>query len=207
MKYLDLLNNRFACKKFDVTKQVSEENKNIILEAARLSPSSFGLEPWKFLVIKDMPLRKKLKPLCWDQPQIVDSSFIVIILSRLAHNFRSSSEFLKQKIARKNLPEDMQTFYINLITNFLTIENTGDWAKRQCYIPLSNMLNAAQSLGISSCPIEGFEAEHVKQLLIKEANIDFTDFGFSGAMATFGYKNMVQPEKLRESTQVLFEEI
>ena len=110
-------------------------------------------------MIQDDKLREKLKPACWNQSQITYSSFIVIILSRKAHNFRGKSDYVRQKVSRRNLSQEMQDTYLGLVQNYLSVEDTDAWAKRQCYIALTNLLNAAQSLGISSCPIEGFEAE------------------------------------------------
>jgi nitroreductase len=197
VNYLDILNARFACKKFDNTKQISDKDKKIILEAARLSPSSFGLEPWQFVVISDGSLREKLKPACWGQNQITDASFIVVTLSRMAHNFRPNSEFVLNRIARKNFPEEMQQAYLDRVQGYLSIEDTTEWAKRQCYIALTNMLNAAQSLAISSCPMEGYEEENVTAILRDNTNLDLSTFELSGVIAAFGYSSMEQPEKLR----------
>ncbi|WP_018300367.1 NAD(P)H-dependent oxidoreductase [Fangia hongkongensis] len=207
MNYLDILNARFACKKFDPTRSVSKEDKAFILEAGRLSPSSFGLEPWKFVAISNKALREQLKPHCWGQPQITDSSFIVVILSRLGHNFRGKTDYVAEKIARRKLPQEMQDAYAERVTVHLSAEETTQWAKRQCYIALSNMLNAAQSLGISSCPIEGFYPEEVKAVLEKETNIDFKDFDISGAICAFGYSAMERPEKFRSSKEEVIIEI
>ncbi|WP_192484146.1 MULTISPECIES: NAD(P)H-dependent oxidoreductase [Cysteiniphilum] len=206
MNYIELLEQRFACKKFDSTRKISAKDKAFILEAGRLSPSSFGLEPWQFVVIQDDKLREKLKPACWSQSQITDSSFVVIILSRKAHNFRGKSDYVRQKVSRRNLPQEMQDTYLGLVQNYLSVEDTDAWAKRQCYIALTNLLNAAQSLGISSCPIEGFEAENVKKVLDEYKQINFDDFDFSGVMCAFGYSAMDLPKKFRAaSTEVIIE--
>lgn len=196
MNYIDLLNKRYACKSYDETKKVSLSDEHTILEAGRLSPSSFGLEPWKFVVIKDQNLREKLKPACWNQPQITSCSFLVIILSRAAHNFRGATDYVKSQIKRKNLSDDMQINYLNMIGNFVMGVETNEWAKRQCYIALSNMLNAATSLNINSTPIEGFEPETITKILRSETNLNLDDFNVC-VLGAFGYSNMVQPTKFR----------
>jgi len=197
MNYLDILNKRFACKRFDDSRKISDQDKQIILEAGRLSPSSFGLEPWQFVLIKDADLRTQLKPACWDQAQITDSSFIIIILNRAAYHFRPNSPYVLKKIARRQLPEAMQKAYESRVQGYLSVENTREWTKRQCYIALSNMLNAAQSLGISSCPIEGYESEKVIEILKNRTSIDFGKFELSGVICAFGYSAMEQPKKYR----------
>lgn len=196
MNYIELLNHRFACKIFDENKTISADNEHIILEAARLSPSSFGLEPWKLLVIKNKELRERLKPACWNQNQITQSQFLVIFLSRNAQNFRGQTDYVKEKVSRKKLPQEMQDGYLNMIGNFMMGVETTEWAKRQCYIALSNMLNAAKSIEIDSCPIEGFSPEDVTKILRENTTINLDDFNVC-VMAAFGYANMQQPPKFR----------
>ena len=75
---------RHACKRFDSDRRIPEEDRRFILEAARLAPSSFGMEPWRFLVIRDAELKAALRPHCWDQPQITECSDLVIILAQIA---------------------------------------------------------------------------------------------------------------------------
>ncbi|MCF6766930.1 NAD(P)H-dependent oxidoreductase [Thiotrichales bacterium 19S11-10] len=206
MDYIELLNKRYACKSYDETKKVSLEDENIILEAARLSPSSFGLEPWKLVVIHDQALREKLKPACWNQPQITTCSFLVIILSRAPHNFRGATDYVKAQVARKDYPEEMQTNYLNMVGNFMMGVETNEWAKRQCYIALSNMLNAATSLGINSTPMEGFEPENITKILKEETNVNLDDFNVC-VISAFGYRSDEQPVKVRAPKNEVIERI
>jgi nitroreductase len=81
--FMEAMDFRHACKIFDDTKKVSSEDMNYILEAGRKSPSSFGMEPWKFLVITNDDLKEKLKPFCWNQPQITTCSHLVVILAAI----------------------------------------------------------------------------------------------------------------------------
>ncbi|MCF6776721.1 NAD(P)H-dependent oxidoreductase [Thiotrichales bacterium 19X7-9] len=200
MSYLDLLHNRYACKKFDETKIITPEDEATILEAARLSPSSFGLEPWKLVVIHNKELRKKLLPACWNQPQITTSNFLVVILSRASHNFRGPTDYIKQKVAAKGFPDKVQEGYIDVIGNFIMGVETNEWAKRQCYIALSNMINAATSLGINSCPLEGFEPENVTKILEDEKNLNLDDFNVC-VLCAFGYSAMEKPQQQFRSNQ------
>ena len=77
--FLDAMQKRHACKLFDNTKRISKEKLELILEYGRLSPSSFGMEPWRFLIVQSQETKEKLQPFCWDQPQIATCSDLVLI--------------------------------------------------------------------------------------------------------------------------------
>ena len=190
MNFLDALEFRHACKLFDTDKHISGEDKKSILEYGRQSPSSFGLEPWHFLVISDNNLREQIRPACWNQAQITSASFIVIYLSYLPHNFRGETTLLKQRITRKNTDEAKYKMYLNLVTTFLSAQNTQEWAKRQTYIARANMMTGAATLGIDSCPMEGFEVEKLKPLLAEY--VDWNNFD-AVAIAAFGYRKNAPP--------------
>lgn len=195
MSFIDALKFRHACKQFDTSKQISSENKHLILESARLSPSSFGLEPWKFIAISNNDIREKLKPACWNQNQITSSTFIVLCLSYLPHHFRGKTDFLKQRVGRK-VSGEMLDNYLNIIVSYLAMQNTQEWAKRQVYIPMANMMTGAATLGIDSCPMEGFEIEKIHPIL--NEIIDWNEFDLTTIIA-FGYRLNPQPGQVREA--------
>ena len=187
---------RHACKLFDETKTVPDETIRYILEAGRTSPSSFGMEPWKFLVVSNDALKEKLKPLCWNQPQITTCSHLVIILAAI-ESVRPQSGIPQKRFARRPLPPEKIDAYIDLYGNFLadtfsTDEKTYCWTARQCYIALANMMTAAAYEKIDSCPIEGFEKEKVEALL----EIDTTQYQVA-VITAFGYRVNPQSEQLR----------
>lgn len=200
MNFLEAMEFRHACKIFDETKKISEEQKKLILEYGRQSPSSFGLEPWHFLVITDKDLREKIKGACWNQEQVTSSSFVVVYLSYLPHNFRGETTFLKQRLSRRGFDESRYRFYFNMVETFLAAQNTEEWAKRQSYIPMANMMTGAATLGIDSCPMEGFEVEKLKPVLANY--VDWNNFA-PVALAAFGYRKNEQPKKVREDISSL----
>jgi nitroreductase len=194
--FTEILSFRHACKLFAEDQPVSEEDKLAIVEFGRLSPSSYGIEPWHFLVISDQALREKLRPFCWNQVQITSASFIVIYLVKQAYNFRTNNTFVKQRLLRRCGNDDEKYQMISkMVANYLSEQNTLDWAKRQSYIALANMMTGAASLGIDSCPIEGFESENVKKVLADY--VDWSQYDTS-VIAAFGYRVNPQPEKIRE---------
>ncbi len=195
MNFFEAMNFRHACKAFDPSKKISVEKRDSILEFGRLSPSSFGIEPWLFLVISDLELRKELRPACWNQAQITDSSFIVVYLTYLPYHFRGDTALLRQRLWRRSGEEERYQVILKRVIHFLSEQNTGEWAKRQTYLALSNMMTGAASLGIDSCPIEGFEAERVKAVLQNE--VDWYQYDLS-ALCAFGYRAGEQTQRIRE---------
>ena len=117
--FMEAMDFRHACKIFDETKKISDEDMNFILEVGRKSPSSFGMEPWKFLVITNEELKAKLRPFCWDQPQITTCSHLVVILAAI-ENVKPESGIPRKKFARREMPEEKYDFYLNLYKNHLT---------------------------------------------------------------------------------------
>ncbi|ERI91096.1 nitroreductase family protein [Clostridiales bacterium oral taxon 876 str. F0540] len=198
---------RHACKKFDPTNVVSDEDFNTILEAGRLSPSSFGFEPWKFLVVQDKKLREKLFPVSWGaQNSFNGASHFVIILARKKIDTVYNSEYITRIMSEvQNLPAEIsagkRAAYENFQKNdFKLLESDRalfDWASKQTYIALGNMLTAAAFLEIDSCPIEGFNIEKVEEILKEEGILDTEHFGVS-VMASFGYRASEPYKKTRQ---------
>jgi len=167
--FLKAMDFRHACKVFDETKKISDEDINFILECARKSPSSFGMEPWKFLVITNDELKEKIRPACWNQVQITSCSHLVIVLARI-ESVKPESGEPQKRFARRDISQEQLDFYIDLYSKHLekTLsfnENIYAWTSKQTYIALGNMMTAAASIGIDSCPIEGLSKEHVEEIL------------------------------------------
>ena len=166
---LKALQFRHACKKFDPAKKIPDQTLNDIMECARLSPSSFGMEPWKFLVIRNMDVREKLRSASWDQPQIIDSSAVVVILEKKNITL-PGSDYVKKQFHRRGLSAEAEAAYIEKYAVHYASEidpviNHYAWDSKQCYIALSNIMTGAASAGVDSCPIEGFQKQAVEEAL------------------------------------------
>lgn len=195
---LDAFRFRYACKQFDPKKTVSKEDFDTILEAAHLSPSSFGFEPWKLIVLQDPEIKKKLYPISWGaQNSLNGASHLVILLARRKTDMIYSSDYLTHIMKDvEKLPDDVvngkrQAFKKFEENDFNLLESDRavfDWASKQTYIVLANMLTVAAYLGIDSCPIEGFDQKAVEQLLAREGLLEPEHFGVS-VMAGFGYRS------------------
>lgn len=187
---------RHACKAFDTTKKISDEEMRYILEAGRKSPSSFGMEAWKFLVITNEALKAKLRPACWDQEQITSCSHLVVVLAGI-ENVKVESGIPKKRFSRRDMPQEKLDFYMDLYASHLqkvlsSDENIYAWTARQTYIAAGNMMTAAAFTGIDSCPVEGFEKEKVEEIL----DLDTSKFQVA-MLLPFGYRLNEQSTQLR----------
>ena len=198
------LNFRHACKAFDQEKKISKAHMDTILTAAHLSPSSFGLEAWKFLVISSDEVKKALRPACWNQPQITNASHVIVILSKPGVA-DPSHEYIKLNFKRRDLPEDLTKAYIEKYKHHMETEvfprmSAYAWCSKQCYIALANIMTAAASEGIDSCPIEGFEKEWVEKVL----SIDTEQYEVAVVVA-LGYRVKEQPPRKRHPLENIVE--
>lgn len=196
--FMEAMDFRHACKIFDETKKISDEDMKFILETGRKSPSSFGQEGWKFLVITNEELKAKLRPFCWDQPQITTCSHLVIILAAI-EAVKPESGVPALRFARREMPQEKKDFYNKLYKDHLTVtkvldsdENVYSWTARQTYIAAGNMMTAAAIKGIDSCPIEGFDKAKVEEVL----GLDTKKFQLSMVLP-FGYRINPQSTQMR----------
>lgn len=194
---------RHATKEFDPNKTIPADDFQFILETGRLSPSSFGMEPWRFIVVQNEKLRDKIKNTSWGAAgKLPEASHFVIILARTHLDTRFDSAYLKEQFS--DFPEDRLSQYLGMIEQFqkhdfklLDQERfLNDWAIRQTYIPLANMMTAAAEIGIDSCPIEGFNVERMNELLAEEGLLEDGHFTIS-VMVAFGYRRKEPQPKTR----------
>lgn len=184
------LTTRFTCKRYDPEGHVSDDDFATILEAAHLSPSSFGFEPWKLLVIERPELLQELLGQAWGAKRNADRT--VVILARrgvnaqsawvhhIAHDVQGLSEEDEQ--ARLEAFEKFQRDDLHVLDNGRTLF---DWAGKQTYIALANMLTAAALLGVDATPVEGYNRDGLEQLLVGHGLYNGEDWGVS-VLAQFG---------------------
>ncbi len=215
-KYDEILsahNFRFACKEFDENRKVSEDDIRFLLEVGRLSPSSFGFEPWKFLVVENEYLKEKMFSVAWGvQRQMPSLSHLIIVLARKKTDMIYNSKYIKYMMEEiQHIPKDMINPRLDRYKNFLEEDfqlldderSIFDWACKQTYIALGNMMTAAAELGIDSCPIEGFHREKLEALLEKQEVLNREHFGVSYIVA-FGYR---KEDPGRQKTRKPFNEV
>jgi len=198
--FLDTVNFRHACKLFDEAKTVPDSVFDEILEAGRLSPSSFGLEPWHFLVIKDPAVKEALRAACWDQVQITSCSHLVVLLARKPHHFQAGSPYLDKSFSRRAATPEKLRYIHAKFEKFTKSEMRPDllnWAKMQTYIVCAQMMLSAAALGVDTCAIEGFNFTKLTETLSKSVPaFNQNDFEVSCCI-TFGYRVNEQTPHLR----------
>jgi len=201
MSFLKNLDWRFATKKFDSQKKVSEKDINQICEAIRLAPSSFGLQAWHTYVITDSEIKKKMRSISYLQSQVVDASHVLVFCGRndVMQRIDTYSDLnIKNNILDVVKVKGIQTFMKGAMIG-RSEEQRMDWAKRQAYIALGFALAACCELHIDSCPIEGFNSTEMDKLLHVPPHMN------SVVMLAVGYrKEGPTHSKVRFSKEDLF---
>lgn len=204
-QFTQALNFRHACKRFDETKKIDQADMEYILEAGRLSPSSFGIEPWHFVVVDNDKIKTELRAACYNQEQVTSCSHFVMVLYRKANNFTLQSEYLRRTVARSLPDANDQTaidvasqYFINFcehgLASGLTINH---WSEMQDYLACANMMTAAAYRSIDSCAIGGFEYDKVVKLLEKYMpQFSAKSYGI-GLCLAFGYRLNEPTTKIR----------
>jgi nitroreductase len=189
-EFMRLMQFRHACKLFDEKRPVARADLDYVLEAGRLSPSSLGLEPWRFIVVEDHALRRHLRPACWNQSQITTAGAMIVILalkSELKPETGYASRMLRRLLASDaELDEAMQIYH------GITHGDLAGWSVAQCHIAAADMMLAAAAIGLDSCPMGGFEPEAVADVL----GIDRARFEVALLLA-LGYRAQPQPPRHR----------
>ena len=168
MDILSKLNTRYATKIFDPTKKVSEADMDKLLEAIRLSASSFGLQPYKVLVVEDPAIRAELRKAAWDQPQITDASALLVFAAKYETNAVTVDEFVDLVSNTRNIPKDALSGYSDMMKGSIqsqSPEQIETWVSKQAYIALGFGLVSAAVLDIDACPMEGFSPADFDRIL------------------------------------------
>ncbi len=207
MQLIKSLNWRYATKKFDSSKKVSDTDIAFIEESTRLSASSYGFQPYIILKIENPEIKKQLLPLSWNQTQIVDAPHLYVLCSYLDFTNEMVDEYIQKKAIIQNTPLENLEAYKGFIKGKLkekSKEEISHWTAKQTYIALANMLTACGELNIDSCPMEGFEPEGYNKLLgLQEKGLTAT------AVMALGYHaeddHNFDKIKVRKSKEELFQ--
>ena len=208
----DLLKRRYACRDYDPNRKISDQDFHLILEAGQLAPSSYGFEPWHFLVFEAESLKQALAPIALGaQKALASASHFVIILSRTQASLRYDAPYIGYMMREiQGLPEDFcefkqqrfETFQKEDFDLLSTERATFDWASKQSYLALAQMMQVAALRGIDSLAMEGFNRQAVTDLLTERGLLDPSEWGVS-VMVAFGYGLGSVPRKTRQSLDQL----
>lgn len=204
--FLENQNWRYATKKFDASKKISTEDLNTLKEAIRLSSSSYGLQPYKVIIVENPELRAKIQPAAWGQPQIVDASHLIVFANRTTINDTEIDSFFDKISKTREIPLEALSGYQGFMKgkiNELSEDAQNIWNSKQTYLALGNLLNAAAELKIDVTPMEGFDPAQVNEIL------GLNELGLNASlMATVGYRHEEDAtqyqKKVRKSNEELF---
>lgn len=202
MEIMQALQWRYATKMFDANKKLSEADFQKLLDALVLTPSSFGLQPWKFVVVENPELRAQLRPHSWGQSQITDASHLLVLCRVNTIDEAFIQKNLDQIVKVRGVSqESLQGYKEMMVGNLVTGERSkiiDQWAKNQVYIALGNAMTVAAALEIDTCPIEGFDANKYDEIL------DLKKYGLSSCVVLpVGYRS--DEDKYQHLQKVRFE--
>jgi nitroreductase len=165
---LEALNYRYATKAFDPTRKISAETLSALKTCLILTPSSFGLQPWKFIVVDSPDIREKLKTASWGQPQVTDASHLVVFTARTDLTGKDIDKWINRLSEVQETPFERLEGYAGMISSFTSnmsaIEKQA-WNTRQVYIALGQLMTAAAIIGVDTCPLEGISPNDYDEIL------------------------------------------
>ena len=198
---LERLNWRYATKQFDPNGKINAQDWATLEDVLQLSPSSGGLQPWKFIVVTDPAVRERLRAASYGQPQITDASHLVVFASKNNFNETDVDAHLQNAAKIQGIPVESLAQFRGMLVGGLVAsrdEAARDaWARNQVYIALGNLLAGAALLGIDACPMEGFDRAQYDEILGLKAK----GYG-SAVIATLGYR--LPTDKYAGSPKVRF---
>ena len=180
---------RYATKRFDPNKKISNVDWHTLEESLRLAPSSFGLQPWRFIVVKNPETRQRLQPVSWNQPQITEASHLVVIAAKKEVTHGDVDDYLNLISSVRGAPLSSLQTYGGMMKGFLdnlAAHGTCEaWATRQAYLALGMLLSTAAALKIDSCPLEGIDPVAYDEVL------HLNQSGYSTKVAcALGYRSL-----------------
>lgn len=166
---LEHLNWRYATKNYDATRKISDADWETLEQSLILAPTSFGIQPYKFIVVTDQALKEKLKPAAWGQAQITDSSHLVVFAHKKTLTDADIEHYVDRIVEVRSVPRESLTEYENIMKNSAKQAVDGGyvetWNSRQAYIALGFLLETAALLKIDATPMEGFDAAQYNEIL------------------------------------------
>lgn len=161
MDVLQAIQARRAVKQYDPAHRFTEEEVNQFLSLAILSPTAFNIQNWRFVLVRDPELRKQIREVAWNQPQVTDASLLIVLCADLKAWERSPERYWR------NAPQEAQDFIIPAIEAYYRNKEQvqRDEAMRSCGIAAQTLMLAAKALGYDSCPMDGFDYEAVGKLI------------------------------------------
>ena len=208
-KIIEDLNWRYAVKKYDASKKLNDEQLSIIKESLRLVPTSYGLQPLKYLIIEDPVIRGKLKVASYGQSQVTEASHLIVLCSFLDIQDEYVDSYMEKIIQIRDADSDSTAKFgahIKQTVSKLSPKEKEEWNSKQAYIALGQLMHTCASLRIDATPMEGFDPSAYNDILgLESKNLKAT------ILCTIGYRSEEDVaqyrKKVRRAQQELFETI
>jgi nitroreductase len=166
---LNQLRWRYATKQFDPQRRISAEDWSALEQSLVLTPSSFGLQPWQFIVVTDQQTKDKLRPVSWNQSQIADASHVVVFAVKKDLGPADVERYIARIADTRKVSTDSLQGFKDVLLGFLSQPadqfDLNGWATRQVYIALGNFLNTAALIGVDTCPMESIDPAKYDEIL------------------------------------------
>lgn len=209
MRLLENLKWRYATKKFNPSKKISDIDLERLKEAIQLSVSSYGLQLYKVLVIENQELRAQLKKASWDQSQITDASHLFVFCNYTDRSEKHIDDYIQTTAKTQGTSLDQLSAYSEFIKGSLSQKTDSEWiswSEKQTYLALSNLLMACAELKIDACPMEGFESDKYNEILgLKEKGLN------AAMIAPVGFRSEEDHtqfrKKVRKPKELIFQSL
>jgi nitroreductase len=197
---------RYATKKFDPTQIIPPETWAILEQSLVLAPSSFGLQPWKFFVIRNPDIRQKLLTASWNQTQVIEASHLVVFAIKKDISAADVDRYVTRMAEVQQAPVENLQGFSEVVKGFLTKPpyplDVNEWSTRQVYIALGQFMTSAAMLGIDTCPMEGFVPAQYNELL------ELPQQGYSAVVVCpAGYRSTEDKSALRPKVRYPEQEV
>lgn len=193
---------RYACKKFDPSKKIREADWNILAETLRHAASSYGLQPWKFIIVQNPEIRKELRNLSWGQSPVTDASHLIVLTYKEKMDEEHISRHINNTAKIQGADPKNLDGYKNMMIGDLVkgprAQIINWWAQRQCYIAMGSLLTTASLMEIDTLPMEGLDPAGYDKVL----GLEGTGYKTVAAIAC-GYR--ADDDKYQHSKKVRFE--
>jgi nitroreductase len=160
---------RYATKRFDATRKISPDDWRTLEQALILTPSSFSIQPWRFVVITDQRVKDRLVKVSWNQQQVADASHVVVFAARHNLNAEDIERYIRRIAEVRSVTEASLDGFRQMMLGSLLTPRPGfdghEWSVRQTYIALGNLMTSAAMLGVDACPMEGIDPAKYDEIL------------------------------------------
>ena len=204
-KFIENLHKRYATKEFDLSKKVTKEDLENIIEVFRLTPSSFGLQPWKLFVVENKEIKQKIMENSWNQKQVWENSYLLVFAKKSEINADLVEKYISKTTEVNWIEKSNLDWYKQMILSF--VENTSKeeldtWAREQVFLALGNVMAYLSEKNIDSCAIWGFSKAAVNEILnLKEKGFE------SVVLLPIGYRSENDKYASRKKSRFEAEEI